>query len=55
MKNSNSLLENWTAAFAYVPWGHHIAIITKCRSVEEAVYYIRRTIEEGWSRSASYK
>ncbi len=40
------------AAFAYVPWGHHIAIITKCRSVEEALYYIRRTIEEGWSRSA---
>ena len=24
--------------FAYVPWGHHIAIITKCKSIEEALY-----------------
>ena len=40
------------SVFAYVPWGHHIAIITKCKSVEEAMYYIGRTIEEAWSRSA---
>ncbi len=37
--------------FAYVPWGHHIDIITKCNSIEEALFYIYRTIEEGWSRS----
>ena len=37
--------------FAYVPWGHHIDIITKCDSTEEALFYIYRTIEEGWSRS----
>lgn len=37
--------------FAYVPWGHHIDIITKCDSIEEALFYIYRTIEEGWSRS----
>ena len=40
------------AAFGYVPWGHHIEIITKCNSVEEALFYVQRTIEEGWSRSA---
>lgn len=39
------------AFFAYVPWGHHIDIITKCNSVEEALFYIYRTIEDGWSRS----
>lgn len=39
------------AIFAYVPWGHHIDIITKCDSIEEALFYIYRTIEEGWSRS----
>ena len=38
--------------FAYIPWGHHIEIITKCNSVEEALFYIQHTIEEGWSRSA---
>ncbi len=37
--------------FSYVPWGHHIDIITKCDSIEEALFYIYRTIEEGWSRS----
>jgi len=39
------------AIFAYVPWGHHIDIITKCDSIEEALFYIYQTIEEGWSRS----
>ena len=38
--------------FSYVPWGHHILIITKCKSVEEALFYIQRTIDKGLSRSA---
>lgn len=38
--------------FAYVPWGHHVEIITKCKSVDEAFFYIRKTIEESWSRSS---
>ncbi|MBO5569993.1 MAG: DUF1016 domain-containing protein, partial [Clostridia bacterium] len=38
-------------AFSYVPWGHHILIITKCKSIDEALFYIQKTIEEGWSRS----
>lgn len=38
--------------FAYVPWGHHIEIVTKCKTVEEAFFYLQKTIEEGWSRSS---
>lgn len=38
--------------FALVPWRHHIEIITKCKSVEEAIFYIGQTIEKGLSRSA---
>ncbi len=34
-----------------IPWGHHIAIITKCKSVSESFYYISTTIKYGWSRS----
>jgi predicted nuclease of restriction endonuclease-like (RecB) superfamily len=34
-----------------IPWGHHIHIFTHCRSVQEAVFYIRKTIENGWSRA----
>lgn len=37
--------------FAYVPWGQHITIITKCRTVEEALFYIEKTIENGYSRN----
>lgn len=38
--------------FSYVPWGHHILIITKCKSIEEAMFYIQRTIAESLSRNA---
>lgn len=37
--------------FAFVPWRHHVEIITKCKSVDEALFYVRKTAEEGWSRS----
>ena len=33
-----------------IPWGHHVAIFTKCKSVEEAMFYVRQTVENGWSR-----
>lgn len=39
------------AQLAQVPWGHNLQIISKCQSVDEAQYYIRSTIEHGWSRN----
>ena len=36
--------------FAYVPWRHHVEIITKCASVDEAIFYIGKVIEGNWSR-----
>ena len=36
--------------FGAVPWGHHILVITKCQSVEEALFYVNKVVEEGWSR-----
>ena len=39
-------------AFGYVPWKHHILIIQRCKTVNEAIFYIRQTIENGWSRRA---
>jgi len=38
--------------FTLVPWGHHVEIITKCKSIEEAIFYVGQTIEKGLSRSA---
>lgn len=37
--------------FSFVPWGHHVEIITKCKDIDEALFYIRQTVSEGWSRS----
>lgn len=38
--------------FALVPWRHHIEIICRCDSVEKALFYIGKTIEQGLSRDA---
>ena len=38
-------------AFSFVPWGHHIEITTKCKDIDEALFYIQQTINEGWSRN----
>lgn len=34
-----------------IPWGHNLRIIAQCQSIEEALFYIHKTIEHGWSRS----
>ena len=36
--------------FGVVPWKHHVLITAKCKSLDEAFYYLYRTIEEGLSR-----
>ena len=38
------------ADFGLVPWGHHIDIFTRCKSVQEALFYIEGTIKNNWSR-----
>ena len=37
--------------FMLVPWGHHILILSKCKNIEEAIFYIAKTISGNWSRS----
>ncbi|GHU69084.1 hypothetical protein AGMMS49983_22070 [Clostridia bacterium] len=34
-----------------IPWRHHVEIMAKCKSVEEAIFYIQQTVNNGWSRS----
>ena len=36
--------------FAFVPLYHHVEIITKCQSLDEALFYITKCIENNWSR-----
>ncbi len=35
---------------ALVPWRHQVNIITKCKSVEEAAFYLKECVLKGWSR-----
>ncbi len=39
------------AIFGRVPWFHHVEIIEHCHSLEEALFYINKVANEGWSRS----
>ncbi len=34
-----------------IPWGHNLVIIAKCRSLNEALYYVQQTLHYGWSRN----
>lgn len=34
-----------------IPWGHNRVIISKCNTVDEALFYVRKTIENNWSRN----
>lgn len=33
-----------------IPWGHQTDIVSKCKSVDEAMFYLRECILSGWSR-----
>ena len=44
LKQADSEL-SFPQMFAFVPWMHHVMIIQKAKSVEEALFYIRKTIE----------
>lgn len=48
----SDILENngMLPIFGIVPWKHHLVITSKCKSIEEAFYYIRRIIDEGLSK-----
>lgn len=34
-----------------IPWRHNIEIITKAKSIAEALFYVQQTLEQGWSRN----
>ena len=37
--------------FGKVPWRHHVQIFCHCGTLDEALFYLNKIIEEGWSRS----
>ena len=39
------------AQITAIPWGHNLAILSKCQTHAEALYYVQRTQAHGWSRA----
>lgn len=37
--------------FGLVPWRHHVDIFRYCDTLEAAIFFLKKTIENGWSRS----
>jgi predicted nuclease of restriction endonuclease-like (RecB) superfamily len=36
--------------FTLVPWGHHRIILDKCKTTQEAIFYLKKTVQNNWSR-----
>jgi predicted nuclease of restriction endonuclease-like (RecB) superfamily len=34
-----------------IPWGHNLLIVTRSQDMDEAIFYVQKTIKNGWSRS----
>lgn len=34
-----------------IPWGHNQRIVYKCESIQEALFYVQKTMDNGWSRN----
>lgn len=37
-----------------ISWYHHITLLEKVKSVDERIFYIQKTIENGWSRNVMF-
>ncbi|MCY1528194.1 putative nuclease YhcG [compost metagenome] len=48
---SDIILEQSVPKLALIPWGHHILLLKKCKELNQAIFYINKTVENNWSRS----
>lgn len=50
--SSDSLISQQAVGqITQIPWGHNIAIISKCKNINEAIYYVYNTAQYNWSRN----
>jgi len=50
-KLENEIVEQVVPLLTQIPWGHNIHIVSKSKDTKEALFYVNKTIENGWSRS----
>ena len=52
MADNEPIVQQVVEQLVQVPWGHHRTIIDKCKGDrDKALFYVRRTIQSGWSRN----
>ncbi len=51
-KSDSKETTKFPEVFGWIPWGHHIDIIARSKSLDEAIFYLTKTITGGWSRKA---
>lgn len=48
----DEITQQLAAQIAMVPWGHILVLLTRCNAnPDKAIFYIRKTVENGWSRA----
>ena len=47
----HQLGDEFNANIFTIPWRHHIEIFTRAKSIEEALFFVSKTKENGWSRA----
>jgi predicted nuclease of restriction endonuclease-like (RecB) superfamily len=50
-RQNNAISQQAVGQVTGIPWGHNIAIVTKCKDINEALYYVQNTMVHNWSRS----
>lgn len=47
----SSIAQQAASQLTLIPWWHNVVIVTKSSTQSEALYYVTKTIQHGWSRS----
>lgn len=47
----NTAFEKVQQPVGQIPWGHHLLIMSKSKSLKEAIFYLEKTLENNWSRA----
>ena len=47
----NTIWKQAVSKLISIPWGHNVSIIEKVSDINEALFYINKTIENNWSRA----
>jgi predicted nuclease of restriction endonuclease-like (RecB) superfamily len=47
----NENIKQAVSQLTQIPWGHNRTIISKSKDTKEALFYVNKTIKNGWSRS----